>query len=480
LNPLKKLAGQTMIYGLGTIVPRVLNYLLLTPFFTYIFWQNEYGVFSELYAYVAIFLVVLTFGMETTYFRFAVSEPNKNKVFTTALGSVLSTSLLFFIVILLFADPVASLMSYPGQGNFIIWIAAIVATDAIVSIPFAKLRQENKAMKFAAIKFLSVVVNIALNAYFYYEKWSASDPHSVQISVEYIFIANFISSAFTLVCLLPEFVKMKPEFDFVLLKKMLSYTFPLLIVGASGMINEHGDKIMLKYLVDDSEDQLKQLGIYSANYRLAVLMTIFTQMFRYAAEPFFFAQSKEKDSKETYAKVLKYFVIFGLIIFLGVMLYIDIVKYFIGSLFHEGLDIVPVILLANLFFGIFYNLSLWYKLANLTKYGAVIAIIGAVVTILLNIVLVPEFGYRGAAWATIACYFLMTAISYFWGQKHFPVKYDFISIGFYFAVALGLYFGSTLIEIDSMTVSLIVNTLLFGVFFAVVFYKEKLYRYLKR
>lgn len=463
-----------MIYGLGTIVPRVLNYLLLTPFFTYIFYKGEYGVFSELYAFVAVLLVVLTYGMETTYFRFAEAEKNKNRVFSTAFGSILISSLIFVLLVFMFSGSISSLIQYASNPEYILWIAGIVAVDALVSIPFAKLRQENKAFKFAIIKFSSVAINIGLNAAFFYEKWSAPDPHSVQISIEYIFIANFLSSAFTLLLLLPEIIKIKPSFSPILLLRMLKYALPLLVVGVAGIINEHGDKIILKYLISDSENAMDQLGIYSANYRLAVLMTIFTQMFRYAAEPFFFSQEKEKNSKKTYADVMKYFTIFGLLIFLGVTLYIDVVKYFIGAPFREGLDIVPLILLANLFLGIYFNLSIWYKLTNRTIYGAIIAIIGMVITLGLNFVLVPEFGFRGAAWATFFCYLTMMLISFFWGKKFYKITYDLRSLAIYFFLAISLYFVHRFLDLDSGKLSIAVATIFLGIFLIFVFYRENL------
>lgn len=473
LNPLKKLAGQTIIYGLGTVVPRVLNYLLLTPFFTYIFYTNEYGVFSELYAYVAVFLIIMTYGMETTYFRFASKEHNKDKVFSNAITSVTFTGILFFIIVISFAQPIANAIKYPNNKDFIIWIALIVVLDAITAILFAKLRHENKALKFAVIKFLSVLIIIFFNAVFYYPKWSADNPHTITISVKYIFIANAIGSAFALLSLIPELFKIKFQFDFQQLKKMLKYAYPLLIVGVAGIINEHGDKIMLKYLLNTDENVMNEVGIYSANYRLAVLMTIFIQMFRYAAEPFFFSHAKHKDSKKNYADVMKYFIIFGLIIFLGVMLYIDVVKYFISSLYHEGLYIVPIILLANLFLGIYYNLSVWYKLTDKTKYGAVMAITGMIITLSLIGILVPKIGYEGAAWATFFCYFSMMLISYFWGKKIFPVPYNISRIMFYIFFAVGIYFLSKYTNNLNTSLKYITNSALFLIFVITSFIIEK-------
>jgi len=255
---------------------------------------------------------------------------------------------------------------------------------------------------------------------------------------------------------------------------MLAYSFPLLIVGIAGTINEVLDKILMKYLVTDPSTALEQVGIYGANYKLAVLMTIFIQMFRYAAEPFFFSRMDDKNAKDQYAIIMKYFIIAGLFIFLGVLLYIDIVKYFIGSEFHSGLKIVPIILLANLFLGILYNQSIWYKLTNLTRYGAWISLIGATITIILNILLVPSFGYVGAAWATLICYISMIIVTYFMGQKFYPIKYDLKNIGLYFFIAIIIYFTNQLLDIDSFVIQMVISTLMIGLYAIFIYKKENL------
>jgi len=456
LKPLKQLAGQTVVYGMGTIVPRLLNYLLLTPFYTRIFIEGEYGIVTELYAYVAFLLVLLTYGMETSFFRFAETETNKDRVFTTALSSLFITSFLFILLGTLFSGSLADLIRYPDHPEYIKFFVIIVGVDAFSAIPFARLRQQNKAFRFAWIKVFNVSTNIFFNFFFLlFCPWFLDhNPDSIlntiysaDIGVGYAFISNLIASVLTLLLLLPDIFRIRITFDSRLLKKMLSYGFPLLLVGLFGMINEVSDKLLFKFLItvpegvaDKHNYVLGQLGIYGANYRLAVLMTLFIQMFRYAAEPFFFSHAREENAKRLYASVMKYFIIFCMLIFLAVALFIDIFKYFIGPDFRSGLMIVPIILMANLLLGIFYNLSVWYKLTDKTGYGAIIAFTGAVITVVLNILLVPQYGYVGAAWAHLSCYFTMVVISFFWGRRHYKVLYDLRNIFLYFFIGLGIYF----------------------------------------
>lgn len=480
MNKLKALAGQTVIYGLGTIVPRVLNYLLLTPFYTRIFAKAEYGIVTELYAYVALLLVLLTYGMETGFFRFFNEENNKENVYKTSLLTLLTTSSLFVIIVLFQKQNIATLLNYGNNQEFILWFSIIVALDALSAIPFAKLRAENKASLFSIIKIVNVSVNIGFNILFFIVfpdnlDWEITKKvYNPDIGVGYAFISNLIASSFTIVMLLPTIVKISGKYDFSLIRKILNYSYPLIIVGLAGMINEVSDKIFLKFLIEDKNYALEQVGIYGANYKLAVLMTIFIQMFRYAAEPFFFATEKEKDSKMLYADVMKYFVIFCLLILMFVLIYIDIVKYFIDEKFHEGLIIVPIILMANLFLGVYYNLSVWYKLTNKTLYGALIAVIGATITIVLNVVLIPVIGYKGSALATIICYASMMTISYFMGQKYFKIKYDLKRISFYTIIALFIIFVNYKINIDQTALKYLFSTGLIMIFLWIVFKKEKL------
>ena len=474
---------------MGTIVPRLLNYLLLTPFYTRIFIEGQYGVVTELYAYVAFLLVLLTYGMETSFFRFAESEKNKDGVFTTALGSLFVTSSLFILIAILFSGEIAYLIRYPEHPEYIVYFAVIVGVDAFSAIPFARLRQQNKAFRFALIKIINVSCNIFFNFFFLlFCPWFLKDhPESVlsliysaDVGVGYAFISNLIASLITLILLLPDIFRISFTFSTQLLRKMLAYGFPLLLVGLFGMINEVSDKVLFKFLISvpdnvtDSDNYImSQLGIYGANYRLAVLMTLFIQMFRYAAEPFFFSHAKDTNARHLYASVMKYFIIFCLLIFLGVTLFIDIFKYFIGPDFRSGLAIVPIILMANLFLGIFYNLSVWYKLTDKTKFGAMIALIGAVITVVLNVLLVPRYGYYGAAWAHLACYFSMVILSFFIGRKYYRIEYDLPHIFLYFTLALSIFFLAEKFPVATGTYRFIVYLIYIAVFLVVAIVIER-------
>lgn len=489
MNQIKKLAGQTLVYGLGTIAPKVLNFLLLTPFYTYIFGLSQYGVVTELYSYVALLMVVLTFGMETTFFRFASSEPNSEKVYSTSAISLFTTSALFIIVVYFFLPGIASALKYDNHPEYILWLAIILSLDAFISIPFARLRHENKALRFSLLRIANIGINIGFNLLFFvympFLEKEGSNSFLLQfcnadMGVGYAFIANLIATGCTTLLLLPEIFRIKFSFDFVLYKRMISYAYPLVIIGIAGMINEVSDKIMLKFLVIPPEHIVDQkdyiqgvIGEYGANTKIAVLMTLFIQMFKFAAEPFFFSQEKETNAKQTYADVMKYFFVFGLLIFLGVMLYLDIFKYFINEKFHGGLFVVPIILLGNFFLGIFYNLSVWYKLKNLTQYGAIIALIGAAITILINVLFVPVYGYIASAWGHFSCYLVMMIISFYWGKKHFPISYDLKNIGKFALVAVIIYVISLFNTFDALIFKLGINTILFILFIGSIFVIDK-------
>ena len=472
-SPLKQLAGQTAIYGLSSIVGRLLNYLLV-PLYTRIFLTGEYGIVTEMYAYVAFLLVILTYGMETGYFRFASNHQNPRMVFSTALISLTITSLLFIGIVIASAGSISSLLGYPGNPEYVVWLGLIVGLDALTAVPFARLRQENKALRFALIRLINIGINIGLNLFWlvycpaHADSWvnAVYDP---TIGVGYVFLSNLVASVATLIMLLPQ-IAVKWNFNAVLWKQMMIYSLPLLVAGFAGMINETLDRILIKYLADAS-NAMEQLGIYGANYKVAILMTIFVQTFRFAAEPFFFNQAKSKDSRELYARVMHYFVIFCAVIFLGVMLYMDIVKLFIGSEFREGIHVVPILLMANFFLGIFFNLSIWYKLTNQTKYGAWLAIFGAILTLVFNIVLIPVMGYTGAAWATFFCYFAMMIASYFLGQKHFPVPYKVFRTGLYLIIAPGLWLLSLCLPV--LFHPLFLNSIIFAGFLFMVFVTER-------
>lgn len=474
VNPIRQLASQTAIYGLSSIVGRFLNYLLV-PIYTRAFLPVEFGIYTELYAYIAFAFVLFTYGMETAYFRF--SEQYKSpRVAGTALGSLLITTVVLTGILALTSGSIATALHLPGHQNLIIWTALILGADALAAIPFAQLRAQNKALKFAAIKLVNIGINIGINLFFIVlcpyvlgnpglEQFHALI-HSIydpSIGIGYIFIANLAASGMTLLLLYKELLFIRFGFDPALWKRMLRYAAPLIIVGLAGIINETLDRILLKFLLPGTPmENQAQIGIYGAAYKLSILMTLFVQAYRYAAEPFFFAQASKTDARQTYATTLKFFAIAGAVVFLGILLYLDIVKYFLGGNFHEGLHVVPILLMANLFLGIYYNLSIWYKLTDKTLLGAWVTIGGAIVTIALNVLLIPVIGYEGSAWATLACYASMTVASYFLAMKYYPVQYPIRRIALYILTALAIYLGADALAetgiYPNLAVKLIVHT----------------------
>lgn len=433
------------------MIGRFLNYLLV-PLYTRVFERAEYGVVSEFYAYISFLLILFTYGMETAFFHFSQKE-DKEKVYGNSLFILLCSSVLISSIIFLFASPLAKVIGYPGKSVYIVWITLIIAFDTLAAIPFARLRQQNKAVLFTSYRLLNIILNIFLNFFFLYlcPKYVnsndglltqiANSVYSKQIGIGYVFISNLISSLVTFLLMLPQYKNITLKPDLHLLKKMLLYASPLLIAGFAGMINETLDRAIYKYLAPNPKTALAELGVYSACYKLSIIITIFIQTFRFAAEPFFFAQSKKDEKREIFARVMKYFVIICTFIFVTVMLFIDLIKLFIGEEYRAGLGVVPVLMLANICLGIFYNLSMWYKVTGQTKYGAYFAMIGAVVTVVLLIVLIPVFGYMGAAWATLITYAGMMIVSYLTGQKNYPVPYNVAEIFTYLTVALIIYFA---------------------------------------
>ncbi len=483
MKPLKDLAGQTIVYGLPNIIGRLLSYLLV-PLYTYIFATGEYGKISFLYAYISFVNIVLTYGMETSLFNFSRLEEDKKKVYSTTLLSVASTSVLFILLIVAYSQTIAGWLHLPTHPEYIIWLALILSADAICAIPFAKLRQLNKARRFATIKMLNIIIYILSNLFFLllcpaiYKHpdslfYSFIQPiYNPNIGIGYILISNVIASVATLLMLLPDIVKAGIKFDSVLWKKMMPYAIPLVFAGLAGMVNETLDRILLQYLLP-ADVSWQQAGIYSACYKVPMIITMFVQAFKYAAEPYFFATAKEKDFTKTYADIIKYFIIVCLLIFLGTMLNISWIKYFIGPRYWSGLQVVPILLMANLCLGVFYTLSIWYKLSHKTLYGAYLTTIGAIITIVLDVYWIPRIGYIGCAWATLICYASIMVLSYFMSRKQLPVKYDFFHISVYFALSLILYFLSTQLNIPSKILNLVINNSLILLFIAVVYFMEK-------
>ncbi len=479
-HPLKKLASQTAVYGLGTIIPRLLNYLLV-PYYTGVFETQIYGVITELYAYVAFLLAFLTFGMETAFFRYSNLRKDYQTVYSTVLMSVGSVVISFLLIISIFYNSIAELLDYSGNPEFILFVAFIVGMDAVGSIPSALLRQLNKARKFAAIKITSVIVNISLNLILIslipyllniYPNESLAKHFDKSHLLSYVLIANMVSSATQLLMLRKEFSLLRFVFDRKLFRELLLYALPIAVVSLAGMFNEVADRILFKTLFQEPS-VMSELGIYGANYKLAVFMTLFIQMFRYAAEPFFFAQANETNAKSVYADVMKYFVWFAFGIFLMITMYIDVFKYFINENYWDGLKIVPLILLASLFLGIFYNLSVWYKLNNLTRYGAYIAVGGSIITLVINILFVPTYGYMAAAWGHLACTSFMISVSYFWGRKVYKINYDIKSILLYSFSALFLFGIHQYIHLDSKIFNILTASGLLLVYLTIFAVKER-------
>lgn len=450
-NPIKQLFGQTAVYGLGIVLPRLLNYLLLTPFYTRVFERATYGIITELYAYVVFLLVILTYGMETGFFRYASNSKDQDKVYSTVIGSLFLSSSVFFLLVLFWSGSISSFMGYKEHPEYIKWLAAVVAIDSFTTIPFARIRLRNQAMKYALIRIAEVSINIGLNLFFlrycprHTDTELVSFVYNENIGVGYVLISNLIASSIKLLLLVPDILAaFRSDFDWKLFKQILRYSYPLLIAGLAGTINEALDRILLKHLIPVEQDPMQQLGIYGANYKLAVLMTLFVQMFKYAAEPFFFSKSGERNAKGLYADVMMFFVVAGLFIFLLVTLYLDYFILFIGADFREGVQIVPVVLLANLVMGIFFNLSIWYKLTNKTQFGAVLVLLGALITVVINVLFIPRYGYVASAWAHLVCYSTMVILSYLWSRQHYAIPYRTGRIMAYIAIAVFIYMINTL------------------------------------
>lgn len=481
MSALKKLLGQTAIYGLSSIVGRLLNYLLV-PLYTYTLPTGEYGMVSELYSYIALMLALLIYGMETTFFRFSETEKDSKKVLSTSSISILVSTLLFLALAWAFRTDIAAAMNYEDHLNYISWFIIILGLEVLSSIPFAYLRQQNKAKTFVSLKMINIFINLGLNLFFILycpvvmDKGSShilypfvSSFFQGDVLVQYIFISNLIASAVTFALLLPIYRYVRLGFSMKLWKKMMPYALPILVVNLAGLIPISIDKILLDDLyAGGSEEGLKQLGIYSANAKIAVIMMLFIQTFRYAADPFFFAEAKNKNAKETYAMVMHYFVIFGSFIFLGVLMFMDVIQFFIGKDYREGFYVIPILLMANLMLGIYYNLSFWYKLTNKTLYGAWFSIIGAIVAIALNFVLVPQWGMLGSAWSVFAAYFVSMTLSFFYGRKYFPVPYKILPLILYPLMATAAY-----LFLQEMEWSLLLRIFVFIALLAIVFWYER-------
>ncbi len=445
---MKSLAKDTAIYGLSSIVGRFLNYLLVPLYTTQLSAASGgYGVITNMYAYTALVLVLLTFGMETTFFRFSNKEgEDPQKVYSTILTAVGFTSMVFVALVFTFITPLSNVMGYAEHPSYIWVMAMTVAIDAFQCIPFAYLRHKKKPVKFAALKMLFIVLNILLNLMFFLllPKLYASYPDEIgkiydpSIGAGYAFYINLACTGMITFCFYKELSGFKYVFDWKLMKRMLGYSWPILVLGIAGILNQAADKILFPYIYKAGNAH-EQLGIYSAASKIAMIMAMITQAFRYAYEPFVFGKSKDKDNRETYAKAMKFFVIFTLLAFLVVMAYLDILKYLIGKDYWSGLRVVPIVMAAEIMMGIYFNLSFWYKLIDKTIWGAWFSGIGCAVLIAINLIFVPQYGYIACAWAGFAGYGTAMTLSYFAGQKYYPIKYDIKGMGIYVALAAILF-----------------------------------------
>ena len=483
MSEIKQLFSQTLVYGFSSVLARVLNFLLV-PLYTVLFIPSEYAIVSEMYAYAAFIMVLGSCGMETAFFRFSDSTNfSKSKVFGTAFNFILINAIIILFLGALFYKKIGNLIQHNQNPEYVLFFLFIISLDLITIIPFALLRQKNKAFKFASIKTINIIINIFFNLFFLLFCPYCLDHnfcpeiiniiYSPDVSVGYVFISNLIASTITLLILIPDIKKHIGQPDYGVFKKMFYYSWPILIAGVAFIINESADKILIKYLLPKGI-AMRELGIYSACYKLSIFMTLFVQAYRFAAEPFFFNQVTKPNAKKVYALMLEVFVLFALAIFLFVTLYIDVIKLVIpNTLYHEGIVIIPIVLLANIFLGVYYNLSVWYKVTNKTKYAAFISSFGAICTIFFNMILLPRYGYIGAAWTTLICYVVMTAISFYLGQKYFKISYQTQSLALYFLIALGLFYVSRFYTNTSYMNIQIDNTILFVLYLIFIYWQFK-------
>ena len=479
---LKSLAKDTAIYGLSSIIARFINYLLV-PIQTARFAASggEYGIITNVYAYVSLLIILLTFGMETTFFRFMSKEgEDPKKVYSTALTMVMMTSLISAVLLMTFLNPIAASVGYADHPEYVAVMYITVAIDAFMAIPFAYLRYLHKPLKFALLKIINILLNIVLNLlYLVVLPALKLNPFGIYdeqftLDVAFVFYINLFCTCATLLMLWKEWTAQSFKIDKSTCKRMLSYTWPLLVMGLAGQLNQAASQILFPYLFDGSQEEARaQLGIYGACIKIAMIMVMITQAFRFAYEPFVFGKSKDKDNRETYAQAMKFYLIFTLLAFLVVMGYIDILKFLIGETYWEGLRVVPIVMAAEIMFGVFFNLSFWYKLTDRTIWGAYFSGIGAIVLIAIDILLIPRFSYMACAWAGFAAYATSMLLSYFIGQRYYPIAYPIRQMSAYVLLTIVLflamqYANSTL----PLWAALIANTLLIAVFAAYLVKKD--------
>ena len=464
---LKSLAKDTAIYGLSSIVGRFLNYLLV-PLYTYYMPHEtgDYGVSTNIYAYTALILVLLTFGMETTLFRFANDEHYKpDTVFSTAMATIGSLTTVFLLMIFGFIGPISQALGYEHHHEYLLMMAVVVALDALQAIPFSYLRYQKRAIRFASLKLLFIAMNIALNLFYFVVLGKTT--------VFYVFFINLICTGFITLFFLPDLFRIEWKFDGKLFSTMLSYSWPILILGIAGILNQVADKIIFPLVYPDKEQANVLLGDYGSCVKIAMIMAMITQAFRYAYEPIVFAKSKDADKTEYYASAMKYFLIFTLLAFLCVVGWMPVLQYIIGERYREGLGVVPIVMAAEIMMGVYFNLSFWYKLIDKTIYGAWFSLTGCAVLFAVNILLIPEYSYWACAWGGVAGYGTAMVLSYIIGQQKNPIPYPMKDIATYVVVTIVLFAAMKAVPGSWPTVlTLAVNTTLIILFLALIVKKD--------
>jgi len=488
MSLLKSLAGDTAIYGISNILTRILNYLILTPYLSRIFSGDDtgqYAIHTLMYSMSAILLIIFTFRMETAFFRFGSQEKYKTSAFSTGSIPLLAFTGVMVLLVYFFAPQIAHLLTEAEDARYVQYFAFIVGLDTIAALPFAKLRLENKAWWFVTIKIINIVLTVCIIMF-----WLELCPRLIETGndwfsniyqkeyiLDYLFLANLMASAVVVILLIPEYFRMTWTFDKNLWKSMMIYAAPLVLVGIAGVINQFSDRyFMLRYLPGNYEENLDMVGVYSGCIKIAILMSLFTTAFNYAAEPFFFKHADRKDAKELYAQVARSFILVASFAFLSICLYLDIFKYILDESYWSALNIVPFILVAYLFLGLYYNISVWYKVTNNTKYGAIIAVAVAIFTIVMNILLIPQFGIMGAAYTTLGAYLLMVVLGTIIGRKHYKVPYQWGAMAKYLVLAIVLLLLSILLHQQlelSIVPKLLINTALLMLYVGIIYTTDK-------
>ena len=474
MSLVKQLASQTVIYGLGNILPRIVHFLVFSSYLTYKLNESriEYAIYADLYAYASLLLVVFSYRMDTAMFRYGSKEENLDLTYTTALIPMIATSLLVLIIGYMTSEPLAALLTYPGQGHYVRWFSWILALDVIALLPFARLRLQDKARLFVSFKIFNVVLTVLLVLFFL--EWGGNTMVHLSTTVDYVFFSNLIASAVLTLGLLAYNFPSHWKVDMKLWRRMVRYSLPLIIVGIAGSINQFFGVPLQKFFLGSAIDVNKdQAAVYAAVQKIPALLAMFATAYNYAAEPFFFKNADRSDSKKLYGDIALFFIIVAGLLCLVIYFYLDIIQYVIGSNYREGLYLVPVLLLAYLFLGLYFNVSIWYKLSDKTHYGAIIASIGALITLVGSYLLLPRIGIFASAWVALLCYFVMVVLAYLWGQKYYPIDYPRWPMIRALLVIVGIMVLGSLLRSGSLIVDLGVGTLLILSYCALMYLWEK-------